>query len=66
MCEQLKAHDFEGFGYRLHSYLSGIPYHWHKSDELARLEAWYASRLSADVEVELRTEDASSEGRAQI
>ncbi len=69
MCEQLKAHDFEGFGRRLHSYLSGIPYHWHKSDQLARLEAWYASLLYAcfqTTEVELRTEDVSSEGRADL
>ncbi len=69
MCEQLKAHDFEGFGRRLHSYLSGIPYHWHKGNELARLEAWYASLLYAcfqTTEVELRTEDASSEGRADL
>ncbi len=69
ICEQLKVHDFEGFGRRLHSYLSGIPYHWHKGNELARLEAWYASLLYAcfqTTEVELRAEDVSSEGRADL
>ncbi len=69
MCEQLKVHDFEGFGRRLHDYLSGIPYHWHKGDELARLEAWYASMLYAclqTAEVELRVEDASTKGRADL
>ncbi len=69
LCEQLKARDFEGFGRQLHSYLSGIPYHWHRGDELARREAWYASLLYAclqTLEVDLRTEDASSEGRADL
>ncbi len=69
LCEQLKAHDFEGFGRQLHSYLSGIPYHWHRGGELARREAWYASLLYAclqTLEVDLRTEDVSSEGRADL
>ena len=65
----LEANDFEGFGDVLRSYLSGIPYQWHATGDLARYEAWYASLLHMcfrAVGVDARAEDASSRGRADI
>ena len=41
----LEANDFKRFAERLRSYLSGIPYQWHATGDLARYEAWYASLL---------------------
>ena len=68
-CALLKANDFKGFGDRLRSYLSGIPYQWHATGDLARYEAWYASLLHMcfrAIGVDLRVEDASSRGRADM
>ena len=68
-CTLLEANDFEGFGDQLRSYLSGIPYQWHASGDLARYEAWYASLLHMcfrAIGVDLRLEDASSHGRADM
>ena len=69
LCGLLEANDFEGFGDRLRSYLSGIPYQWHASGDFARYEAWYASLLHMcfrAIGVDLRVEDASSRGRADM
>ncbi|MYF69748.1 MAG: AAA family ATPase [Proteobacteria bacterium] len=68
-CALLEANDFEGFAKLLRSYLSGIPYQWHASGDLARYEAWYASLLHMcfrAVGADLRVEDASSHGRADM
>ncbi len=65
----LEANDFGGFGDRLRSYLSAIPYQWHATGDLARYEAWYASLLHMclrAVGVDVRAEDASSHGRADM
>ena len=65
----LEANDFAGFGDRLQSYLSAIPYQWHATGDLARYEAWYASLLHMclrAVGVDVRAEDASSHGRADM
>ena len=65
----LEANDFEGFGTQLLSYLAGIPYQWHATGNLARYEAWYASLLHMcfrALGVDLRVEDASSHGRADM
>ena len=69
LCAFLKANDFDGFAERLRSYLSGIPYQWHATGDLARYEAWYASLLHMcfrSIGVDLRVEDASSHGRADM
>ena len=69
LCGLLEANDFEGFGERLRSYISGIPYPWHGHGDLARYEAWYASLLYMcfrAIGVNLRVEDASSRGRADM
>ena len=68
-CALLEANDFGGFAERLRSYLSGIPYQWHASGDLARYEAWYASLLHMcfrSIGVDVRTEDTSSHGRADM
>ncbi len=68
-CALLEANDFEGFADRLRSYLSGIPYQWHATGNLARYEAWYASLLHMcfrAIGVDVRAEDASSRGRADM
>ena len=69
LCALLEAHDFAGFGDRLRAYLEGIPYQWHASGGLARYEAWYASLLHMcfrAIGAEVRVEDASSRGRADM
>ena len=65
----LEANDFDGFADRLRSYLSGVPYQWHATGDLARHEAWYASLLHMcfrAIGMDVRTEDASSRGRADM
>ena len=68
-CALLEAHDFAGFGETLRAWLSGIPYQWHARGDLARYEAWYASLLYMclrTVGADLRVEEASSRGRADM
>ncbi len=68
-CVLLEAHDFAGFGETLHAWLSGIPYQWHATGDLARYEAWYASLLYMclrAVGADLRVEESSSRGRADM
>ena len=65
----LEAHEFGAFGERLRAWLSGIPYQWHATGDLARYEAWYASLLHMcfrAIGVEARPEEASSHGRADM
>ena len=65
----LEAHEFGAFGERLKAWLSGIPYQWHATGDLARYEAWYASLLHMcfrAIGVEARPEEASSHGRADM
>ena len=68
-CALLAAHDFAGFDARLRAWLSGIPYQWHARGDLARYEVWYASLLYMclrAVGADLRVEEASSRGRADM
>ncbi len=65
----LEAHEFGAFAERLKAWLSGIPYQWHATGDLARYEAWYASLLHMclrAVGVEVRSEESSSHGRADM
>ena len=53
----------------LRSNLSGISYQWHATGDLARYEAWCASLLHMCfrvVGVDVRAEDASGRGRADM
>jgi len=67
--DMLAAHDFEGFAERLRAWLASIPYQWQNTSDLARYEAWYASLLHMcfrAIGVEVRSEEASSHGRADM
>ena len=69
LCVLLEANDLERFAELLRSYLSEIPYQWHATGDLARYEAWYASLLHMcfrAIGVDVRVEDASSHGRADM
>ncbi len=69
LCALLKTGDFEGFAATLKAWLSGIPYQWHATGNLARHEAWYASLLHMcfrAIGVEVRAEEATSHGRADM
>ena len=69
LCALLRANDFDGFGERFRSFVSGIPYQWHVTGDLARYEAWYASLLHMclrTAHADFRVEDASSHGRADM
>ena len=65
----LEANDFSGFAGLLRTYLSAIPYQWHASGDLAHYAAWYAGLLHMCLRsngVDVRVEDASSRGRADM
>ncbi len=65
----LAANDFEGYGAKLQAYLSGVPHQWYDASEIERYEAHYAGMLYMAlraVGVDIRVEDASSRGRADL
>lgn len=65
----LAENNFEGFKDYLKSFLSAIPYHWHKSGDLNQYEAWYASLLYmcfSSAGVDIRLEEVSSKGRSDM
>lgn len=65
----LKKNDFNGFGDRLRSFLSGVPYLWHENGNLARYESWYASMLYmcfCAIGADLRLEEVTNRGRADM
>ncbi len=69
LCILLEANDFEGFVETLKAYFASIPYQWATTGDLARYEAWYAGLLHMSfraIGVEVRSEEASSRGRADL
>ncbi|MDE0104488.1 MAG: AAA family ATPase [Bryobacterales bacterium] len=69
LCRLLAVNDFQAFGDRLRSFFAGVPYQWRENAEFARYEAWYAGMLYAcfrTIGAELRVEDSSSRGRADM
>ena len=69
ICTLLEANDFEGFAETLRAYLASIPYQWSTSGDLTCYEAWYTGLLHMAfraIGVEVRSEDASSRGRADM
>ncbi len=65
----LAANDFDGFTDCLQSFFAGIPYQWQTRTGPARYEAWYAGMLYAcfrTIGLDLRVEDSSSRGRADM
>lgn len=69
LAELLATNNFDGFGERLRSYLSGIPHQWYDTSGIERFEAHYASMLYLSfraIGLELAVEDASSRSRADM
>lgn len=65
----LAANDFDSFADHLKSFFAGIPCQWQGANSPARYEAWYAGMLYAcfrTIGLDLRVEDASSRGRADM
>ncbi len=65
----LVENQFDEFGKQLEVYLSGIPHQWYDTSDVARFEAYYAGMLYLvfrAIGVDLRVEDASSQGRADL
>ncbi len=69
LCTRLETGDITGFAATLRAYLSSIPYQWHATGDLARYAAWHAGLLHMafrSIGVEVRAEEASSHGRADM
>ena len=71
LMELLEAGKFEGFAKRLRAYLAGIPHQWQGrgAGNLGQYESHYAAMLYMTfraVGADVRAEDSSSQGRADI
>ena len=67
--ELLAANDFEGLEGLFRAFFSAIPHDWHRRNELARYEGYYASVFYshfAAAGLDVVTEDASSHGRVDM
>jgi len=65
----LRAGDLEGLEQHLRALFAGIPHDWHRRNDLARIEGYWASvfyALLAALDVEHVVEDASASGRADL
>ena len=65
----LRAADFTGLGNLLHSVYAGIPSDWHRRNEIARYEGYYASVFYSyftALGMDVRVEDSSSGGRLDM
>ena len=63
------AHDLSGVETELRSLFAGIPGDWHRKNDIARFEGYYASVIFAclmPLGMELRVEDASAGGRLDL
>ena len=62
----LAANDFEGLEGLFRALFAGIPHDWHRKNDIARYEGYYASvfySCFAAVGLDVRAEDSSSHGR---
>ena len=67
--ELLAANDFEGLEELFRAFFSAIPHDWHRRNELARYEGYYASVFYshfAAAGLDVVAEDASSHGRVDM
>ena len=65
----LKAADFTGLRNLLHAVYAGIPTDWHRRNEIARYEGYYASVFYSyftALGMDVRVEDSSSAGRLDM
>ena len=65
----LRAADFEGLERVFHAFFASIPHDWHRRNEIARYEGYYASvfySYFAGLGLEVTVEDSSSRGRLDM
>ena len=67
--ELLRANDFAGLRALFEALFAGIPHDWHRKNEIARYEGWYASVFYSHFAVlglDVAVEDGSSRGRVDM
>ncbi len=69
LLQRLASNDFEAFFNRLRAYLAQVPHQWYDAGNLGQYEPHYAAMLLLTlraVSADVRVEDASSRGRADM
>lgn len=69
LIELLASNNFDEFTKMLQVYFAGIPHQWYDASEVAKFESYYAGMLYLvfrAIGIDLRVEDASSHGRADM
>ncbi len=69
LAQLLRAGDLEGLDRLLRSLFAGIPHDWHRRNEIARFEGYYASvfySFFAGAGLDVTVEDSSSDGRLDM
>ena len=67
--EHLRANDFAGLRALFEGFFASIPHDWHRKNDIARYEGWYASVFYshfAALGLDVTVEDATSRGRLDI
>ena len=65
----LRAADFAGLEELVHAFFASIPYEWHRRNEIARYEGYYASvfySYFAGLGLDVRVEESGSRGRLDM
>ena len=65
----LRANDFAGLRALFEAFFAGIPHDWHRKNDIARYEGWYASVFYshfAALGLDVTVEDATSRGRLDM
>ena len=65
----LRANDFAGLRTLFEAFFAGIPHDWHRKNDIARYEGWYASVFYshfAALGLDVTVEDATSRGRLDM
>ncbi len=65
----LRANDFAGLRALFEAFFAGIPHDWHRKNDIARYEGWYASVFYshfAALGLDVTVEDAASRGRLDM
>ena len=69
LSQLLRAADFEGLERLFRAFFAGIPYEWHRRNQIARYEGYYASvfySYFAALGLEVRVEESGSQGRLDM
>ena len=65
----LRANDFAGLRALFEAFFAGVPHDWHRKNDIARYEGWYASVFYshfAALGLDVTVEDATSRGRLDM